>query len=531
MSTRFLPIEIPPGVVTLATKNMRSSNWAEVNMIRWVEGVVEPVGGQQKLNFSFASRCKAIHPWVDLAGNYYVAYLCETNVYVESDGALYDITPTGGLAPPAFGASGYGDDLYNKGLYGIVDNIGRPPLDHPTRLNSMIPNAFSIDNFGAILLCMTSPDERLLMWDPGAPSALTTKMTEVTAGTTTPDGKAPKARAFVVTQDRFVMLLGMQNLAISGTSDGSLRRFGWCDQENFNDWNFSSVTNKAGFYDLEPASPIMCGIAGKFGVLFFTAKKAYSVTYVGLPYVYGYQEIADDCTPYSPQSITTTSSLIMWMSQQGAFSFDGSAVNPVACLVRDWIIEDIDPVAVREQAAAAHLGQFSEFWWFFPQNGQRYNTRAAVYNYKEGWWAQAQMPRSAGMTSSFTATPPLFADGTVAYQHESGIVYPPGSADLPWAETFDLNLNSGGRLTTVKQMMIDLEGDPGNLQFQLFYRMNRLSSTPELVTPTKTLRPDGYLDLRTTGRDIRLRFEVIGPNVPMFDLGQHLIDSVARGDR
>ena len=46
MSTPFRPIEIPPGVVAMATKKMRSSNWAEVNLCRWVEGQLAPIGGQ-----------------------------------------------------------------------------------------------------------------------------------------------------------------------------------------------------------------------------------------------------------------------------------------------------------------------------------------------------------------------------------------------------------------------------------------------------------------------------------------------------
>ena len=61
MSTQFRPLEIPPGVVAKATKQQRSSNWAEVNLMRWVEGQMAPVGGQSQYNFTFASRCKKVH--------------------------------------------------------------------------------------------------------------------------------------------------------------------------------------------------------------------------------------------------------------------------------------------------------------------------------------------------------------------------------------------------------------------------------------------------------------------------------------
>ena len=64
MSTPFNPIEIPPGVVAKATKKMRSSNWAEVNMIRWREGQLQPVGGQaQFVNSAFSIRFLSTASW------------------------------------------------------------------------------------------------------------------------------------------------------------------------------------------------------------------------------------------------------------------------------------------------------------------------------------------------------------------------------------------------------------------------------------------------------------------------------------
>jgi hypothetical protein len=256
----------------------------------------------------------------------------------------------------------------------------------------------------------------------------------------------------------------------------------------------------------------------------------YVTRYSGLPYIYNYVELADESTPWSPASITTTSSYMVWMSASGAFSFDGTTVMPVACLIRPWITDDHDAANVREQAFMVHVGDFSEVWWFFPQNGQLYNTRCIIYNYKEGWWSQGQMSRSAGITSSYTAQP-IMADGVEAFQHELGPVYV--NAALPWAETFDLNLTSGAKLTTVKQLLPDLKGDMLNVQFQFFTRASRsLPGAPYgLWTGPYFLRPDGYLDVRVTGRAIRMRIEAIGPRVLPFTVGQHLVDFAVRGDR
>lgn len=586
MSSKFLPLEIPAGVVTGPTKNTRSSNYSGVNMVRWFEGTLKPMGGQAQMNYAFASNCRLIHTWYDLTGVKHTAYLCENNLYVDTGGLLSEITPPGGIVkPPPAGTGGYGDGLYSAGAYGT--HRATPGINAQT----VLPTAWSLDNFGQILLAQTSPDTRLLQWNPANGTAGVVANLASTASWTTSTSNitmvanpgsvqpgmavynasnqlvgtvltytgtalvlaanaayagssgdiltfgnvativpnAPHGRGFVVTPNRFVWMYGTSQ---DGTTDGgSFRRFAWCSQESLTDWNFSSVTNTAGYLDIEPASPIITAISTRSGVLFWSGKKALISRYIGLPYVHDYEELADNCTPWSPESCINTSSLTLWMSSQGMFAFDGTAVLPVECKVRDWVVDDYDPLYVRELACAVHVSLYSEFWWFFPQYGQTKNTRAIIYNYKEGWWSQARCPRSAGITSSYTQNC-IMADGVNAYVHETGAAYV--NCDLPWAETFDLNLGQGAQLTTVKQLIPDIEGAGQGISFSLYYRMKRTYGayeSAELVTPSKSIGPLGYVDFRTTGRDIRLRMAVAGPLVQPFTLGAHLIDAVSRGDR
>ena len=321
---------------------------------------------------------------------------------------------------------------------------------------------------------------------------------------------------------------------------GGQRRFAWCDQENYKAWDYSNVTSQAGFLDIEPASPIICAMSTRTGTLFWTGKKCYQSQFLGTPYIYNYVELAANCTPWSPQSMVNTTAMACWFSEQGPMSFDGTSVVPIVCAVRQWIDADIDDVNVREQACAVHVAPYNEFWWFFPQFGQPNNTRAAIYNYKEGWWSQAVMARSAGVTAAYNSFT-IMANGTLVYQHDLLNTYT-ADADLPWAETFDLNITPDARLITIKQIIPDIKtleiDDPtliaqaiGSLRYSLFYRNSRSLGTPEKQTALLPVRQDGYVDCRTTGRDIRLRFEVVTPVVPLFTLGKHMIDAVQRGDR
>jgi hypothetical protein len=557
MSTQFRPIEIPPGVVANPTKQMRSSNWAEVNLCRWVEGQLAPVGGQSQYSnivsgvetYKFASRCKRIHGWYGLDQVYRIAYLCEAHLYVDVGGVLTDISPgtapndilygsgnysdglysgltTQPIIPPFFGSGGYSDGLYSDAAYGTA----RAEADN--LLLDRVPDVFSLDNFGSILYAMTSPDGRLLMWDP----AVGGEAVEQPAATTTPASVVPRGRCFVVTQERFLVIFGSYSDGTTG--GGGPRRFAWCDQENPGAWDYTNVVSQAGFLDIEPASPIITAVATRTGTVFWTAKKAYVSQFLGIPYIFNYVELSNNCTPWSPQSMVATSSMIVWMSQQGAFAYDGTSILPIQCKVRPWIDDDIDLLNVREQACAVYVGNFNEVWWFFPQSNQKFNTRVAIYSYKDGWWSQGQMSRSAGITASYTAHT-IMADGLVSYKHEDGLAYP-ATVPLPWAETFDLNLTSGSQLVTVKQMIPDIEGDATNLLYSLFYRRSRsvapdMNGNPILVqeqqSPPRPVRADGYVDFRVTGRDVRLKIEVAGPRVSPVTVGQHLVDSAPRGDR
>ena len=616
MSTQFRPLQIPPGVVAMPTKKMSSSNWAEVNLVRWRENQLTPIGGQAQLSqpsgspgaYQFASRCKKIHGWYGLDGVYHIAYLCETNLYVDTGGTLVDISPTPPLAAPAGLVGGYGDGLYD------VDFYGTPRAEPSSVAITKVPDAYSLDNFGSILYAMTSADGRLLMWDPGlgvgilgttpATAAFTTSaatiaiasglswikpglsVTDTTngkfvgvvlsySGTTltltanaangglaadllsfsnaaivqppaSGRGPVPNGRCFVITQERFLMIFGSVNDGTAGgTSGGGPRRLAWCDQENPGAWDYSNVTSQAGFLDIEPASPIICADASRTGVIFWTAKKVYASRFLGLPYIYNATELADATTPWSPQSVVTTSAMTLWMSEQGVFSYDGTSVLPVACPIRPWVDDGIDPVAVRELSFAMHLGEWNEWWWFFPTLNSPFNTRAAVYNYKEGWWTQCRLSRSAGITSSYTAHP-ICADDFVAFQHEVGSAYANASMPvvLPFAESYDLNLTSGARLITVKQLMPDGEAVDAadaasiaaaisNLRYSMFYRNSRSVGAPELQAFGRGPpdRMDGYVDFRVTGRDLRLRIDVADAVIRPFTIGQSLIDAVPRGDR
>ena len=172
---------------------------------------------------------------------------------------------------------------------------------------------------------------------------------------------------------------------------------------------------------------------------------------------------------------------------------------------------------------------FNEFWWFFPQNGQPYNTRCIIYNYRDGWWSQGTMSRSAGITSSFTAQT-IMADGLVAFEHELGDIY--GNAELPFAETFDLNLTIGHA------------ADHGQADDARRRGQHRQSALFALL-PKQSLEGRSGIAVAAAAGARRTAMSTSAPRgetsgfgstsarrrcLPV-TVGQHLVDAVPRGDR
>ena len=138
-----------------------------------------------------------------------------------------------------------------------------------------------------------------------------------------------------------------------------------------------------------------------------------------------------------------------------------------------------------------HVGDFSEVWWFFPQNGQ--TNKHPLHNLQLQGGMVAHGADGAHRRASPRRTPrtPSWPTSTVAYQHEVPNAYPL-DVPLPWAETFDLNLNSGSKLTTLKQLIPDIDGASTTCSIRSFTETAAASRSSEPDDRHRNApRPDG----------------------------------------
>jgi hypothetical protein len=508
----MIPVEFPPGVTTLLSRAAKINNWRDSNLVRWDDGVtLKPVGGWEKINltpiqsngFPFASRCRAAHRWVALNGIVWTAYVCERHCYVESGGALTDITPASGIPAPGGDAAGYGELNYNSGNYGV---------DVPGAISTLqkFSLVWSVNNWGEDLLVMWSYEGKLYKWSPSNPS---TKLAAVT--------NAPVAnRQFVVTPERHVMLFQM---------GGNMGDFGWCSQENINDWDFASITNTAGMYTVDPLSPIVAVRLSSAGILIFTPAMTHKSLYIGLPYIYSNEPVGKVPIPISAASVDSIPDGIIWISVEGFWLWNGTTADTLQCPLWDSISARMDFGRTVRESALVNIGSRGEIWWFWVDINLGIETsRYVALDFRSKLWMPGYLSRTAGFTYGNDRNP-IMTDGWTVWKHETGFTYP-NALFMPYLESQTLNVAGGANWVTITKILPDIMGDRTALAFSVIMNNDRTVYSKQKQSPQRTVNKYGWVDIRETARDLRLRIDMI-KNLNWSTIGPILFDMKPRGQK
>lgn len=516
------PIQLPPGINRQGSEaEVGAGHWYDGHLIRWIGGVLRPIGGWTRMaptwqvdgtEFVPASKIRKTHTWVALNGQKYTAILCETHLYVMDDGGVVrDITPTDGIAGVDFtSAGGYGEYYYDW------DTYGTPRPDRAARL--VLGPMWSLDNWGDDLLAMASTDGRLLRWKPSDPDGTPSSEVANDEGV-----KPPKGRYFLVTPERHVMMFWL---------DDDFNSFGWCAQEDVEDWDFTNTTGSAGRYDMQPALPFVTAVVTRAAIIAFTVRSAYAITYMGTPYFYTYNFLGYYNAPVSGNAIAQSSSGALWLSDDGFWGFDGTTITPVSCPVLDYVQETIDPLWRYRVTSAFYLGSHSECWFFYPRRDAQENTNYAIFNFDEKWWSLGALSRTCGTPGSAMSYP-IMSDTRYLYEHEKGLFYTDATI-LPYAQTGAINIANGARQCTARQGIVDTRAPATDVQFMIGARRDRIedgTGTADVELSLAPRRDEGKLDFRVTGRDLIIRIQSARNGVQPWTFGQFLCKLFPRGGR
>ena len=475
----LIPLNIPPGVYRNGTDLEQAGRWRDVNLIRWRDGSLRPVGGWETRKASaFNSAARGMHQWVDNGGDYHIAAGTYNKLYDinPTTNAVIDITPVGLTAGEVDADEniGYGGSTYGTGLYGVT----RPS----SGIVDTLAATWSLDNWGEYLVACSDADGKLYEWqlDRATPTA-------AAAISGAPTG----CLGLIVTDERFLFALGAGN---------NPRKIQWCDREDNTTWT-DAANNEAGDFELNTTGQIMQAVQLRGRVLIVTNTDAHAAFYQGPPYVYGFEKLGSACGASSRHAVVSIGEGAFWFGKKGFFAFNGSSVEEVKCDVADYVFTDLNTVQI-SKVYGVHNSQFGEVWWFYPSASSTENDRYVVFNYREGYWNFGAIERVSGFDRGILNTP-VWADASGnIYNHELvGYSY---DGDLPHAETGPISLGGGERVMKVNKLIPD-EETQGEIQVSFKTRFHP-NDAERVYGPYTSANPTS---VRFTGRQARMRIEAV----------------------
>ena len=346
---------------------------------------------------------------ITLYGNYTVQQVIDANNFVIIAGNTATSTVANqsmnsgnaryvyyiGVGPVPTG-TGYGIGGYGRGGYGtgsvIVQN-GSP----------ITAVDWTLDNWGEILIScpLNGP---IYEWSPSS---------GYSASNLILNSPIVNAGIVVAMPQRQLIAWGS---TFTGIQDPLLIR--WCDVNDFTSWT-ATTTNQAGSYRIPKGSKIIQGIQAAQQTLIWTDLGLWAMQYVGLPYVYQFNEIGTGCGLIGRKAAASMSGVVYWMGQSQFYMLAGSGPQPIPCPVWDVIFQDLDTTNLDKIRIAVN-SRFAEVAWYYPTKGNGGEINAYVkYNTVLQQWDYGSLARTAWINESVLGPPIGAGTDKYIYQHET----------------------------------------------------------------------------------------------------------------
>ena len=205
------------------------------------------------------------------------------------------------------------------------------------------------------------------------------------------DASCPTLCNFVMVSDasRFVIGFGTDTYG-NGVQNPML--VSWSDQQNLLTWT-PAVTNQAGNYTLSHGSQIITAVQSRQEIVVFTDTALYSMQYIGTPYVWGFNILADNTSIIGPNAAVSVNNVTYWMGKDKFFMYSGQ-VQTLPCTLREYVFQDINQTQGYQIFAGINEG-FNEIWWFYCSSASNVIDKYVIYNHLEQTWYYGNLTRSA----------------------------------------------------------------------------------------------------------------------------------------
>ena len=231
------------------------------------------------------------------------------------------------------------------------------------------------------------------------------------------DDDTPIYQNYILVSDasRFVVVFGTNDYGSSILNPMLIR---WSDQEDPYTWT-PQATNQAGSLQLSHGSRIVTAVQSRQEIVVFTDSSLYSLQYVGPPFVWTAQLIADNVSIVGPNAAVIASGAVYWMGVDKFYKYDGR-VQTLNCDLRRYIFSDFNALQAQQVYAGTNEG-FNEIWWFYCSADSLVIDKYVIYNYVENVWSYGAMGRTAWLDSGLLPLPVAATYDSELVQHEDGV--------------------------------------------------------------------------------------------------------------
>jgi hypothetical protein len=327
-------------------------------------------------------------------------------------------------------------------------------------------------NFGEYLL-FAERGGAPYVWKPlgaGTP-AFTTHGTLVSAESGAHEVPSNTYQILVSASSRITLAFGATSYSYdtpANTFDPMLIR--WTNVESFVDWDpLTVVGSQAGSLRLSHGSQIIGALQTRQEILVWTDSALFSMQYIGYPYIWKTDLLADSISIMGPNAMTTASGVSYWMGTDKFYVYSGR-VETLPCSLRQYVFDDINSQQSQQFFAGSNEG-YSEVWWFYcsltgpdgtgtASNPNTTIDRYVVFNYLDRVWYYGTLNRTAWIDSGLRPYPLAAAgDTNLLVYHEAAVdngeTNPP-SAISSYIQSSDFDIGDGHNYGFVWRMIPDI---------------------------------------------------------------------------
>lgn len=331
---------------------------------------------------------------------------------------------------------GYGAGTYGTSTYGTPKPVGSGVAQKIRQ--------WSFDNWGEDLL-MNQKEGSLYYYEVSSSDRASVV------------NNAPTKNHFMFLSHpaRHIVLCG--TCTQNGDFDPMLVR--WSDSDDYTEWT-AAATNGAGDFRLQKGSLLVGALPAKKEHVLFTDEGAYSMTYTGAPFYFGFDRLGSNCGLVSFNAGVDLNGTLFWMSDTSFYMYDGT-VKELSSTLDEAIFSPSNNLRLnldqKEKVFCGANTEFSEIWWFYPAGTNTENSRYVIFNYETGAWYDGNIVRTTWADSGIFQNPIATCDTSVStsyYQHEFG-ANDDGVAMGSFIKSGELQIGEGDTLMYVDQFVPD----------------------------------------------------------------------------